>query len=130
MKNEELIKALRHCGKGGDITERCLLCDYYDREPWCESALVNDAADTLEADEKRIADLETALAACRARNGELMPKKGEWIESNTRPRSAQFYCSVCHRTCYDIQPTRDKAWTKRCRYHYCPNCGARMRSAE
>lgn len=51
---------------------------------------------------------------------------GEWQEENRRPRSSMFYCSICHRTAYDIQPTRDKAWKKRCRYAYCPNCGAIM----
>lgn len=51
---------------------------------------------------------------------------GEWVEENTRPRSSQFYCSVCHRTAYDPQPTRSVGWVKRCRYHYCPNCGALM----
>lgn len=54
------------------------------------------------------------------------PKRGEWSEENRRPRSMQFVCSVCHRTAYDPQPTRDKAWRKRCRYSYCPNCGAKM----
>ena len=53
-------------------------------------------------------------------------RHGTWMEENRRPRSAIFYCSECHRTAYDIQPTRDKTWTKRCRYAYCPNCGARM----
>ena len=53
--------------------------------------------------------------------------RGEWIEENTRPRSGMFYCSSCHRTCYDLQPTRLKGWTKRCRYSFCPNCGADMR---
>ena len=53
-----------------------------------------------------------------------MPKEGEWIDENRRTRSSKFVCSTCKRTCYDIQPTRDKAWTKRCRYNYCPNCGA------
>lgn len=53
--------------------------------------------------------------------------RGEWIEENTRPRSGVFYCSSCHRTCYDLQPTRLKGWTKRCRYAFCPNCGADMR---
>jgi len=117
MNNLELIKALRKCGK--QSPDRCWDCEYYDREPWCESALANDAADALETAEQRIAGLEARLS-----------QEGEWIEANTRPRSAQFYCSVCHRTCYDIQPTRDKAWTKRCRYQFCPNCGARMRRGE
>lgn len=57
-------------------------------------------------------------------------KKGVWIEENTRPRSSQFYCSVCHRTAYDPQPTRAKGWVKRCRYAFCPNCGADMREKE
>ena len=48
MNNAELIKALRHCGKGGDVAERCLPCGYYDSEPWCEAALVNDAAAAIE----------------------------------------------------------------------------------
>ena len=55
-----------------------------------------------------------------------LPKRGEWVEENRRPRSSQFVCSECHRTAYDPQPTRDKAWKKRCRYAYCPNCGAKM----
>lgn len=53
-------------------------------------------------------------------------RHGVWTEENRRPKSAMFYCSECHRTAYDIQPTRDKTWEKRCRYAYCPNCGARM----
>lgn len=55
---------------------------------------------------------------------------GEWQEENRRPRSSIFYCSICHRTAYDIQPTRDKAWKKHCRYAYCPHCGARMDGGE
>ena len=37
-------------------------------------------------------------------------KHGEWQEENRRPRSSVFYCSICHRTAYDIQPTRENAW--------------------
>lgn len=55
---------------------------------------------------------------------------GEWIEENSRPRSSQFYCSVCHRTAYDPQPTRSVSWVKRCRYAFCPNCGAKMREEQ
>lgn len=50
----------------------------------------------------------------------------EWMAENSRPKSGAFYCSNCHRTCYDPQPTRAMGWTKRCRYHYCPSCGAKM----
>ena len=116
----ELIKALQ------GASHFALYQECYEKNCYANSGkglccnipkLMADAADALEAAEQRIADLEAQL-----------PKEGEWIESNTRPRSAQFCCSVCHRTCYDIQPTRDKAWTKKCRYHYCPNCGARMRT--
>lgn len=68
---------------------------------------------------------DAAAAAIEALQAQL-PKRGEWIEENRRPRSYQFVCSECHRTAYDPQPTRDKAWRKRCRYAYCPNCGAKM----
>ena len=70
-----------------------------------------------------------AAAAIEALQAQL-PKRGEWVEENRRPRSSQFVCSKCHRTAYDPQPTRDKAWRKRCRYAYCPNCGAYMRKME
>ena len=112
----ELIDALRYCADVDKICTEQTNCGYYGKGFFCQEVLLRDAADALEAAEKRIEELEAQL-----------PKEGEWIEANTRPRSAQFYCSVCHRTCYDIQPTRDKVWTKRCRYNYCPNCGARMR---
>lgn len=76
------------------------------------SAILKDKK-TLE----QIIDEEPSIDAVR---------HGIWIEENPRPRSSQFYCSVCHRTAYDPQPTRIDGWVKRCRYAYCPNCGARM----
>ena len=59
--NAELIKALRKCGKAS--ADRCWSCDYYDREPWCESALANDAADAIE---------------------ELVSGMPKWIDANER----------------------------------------------
>ena len=102
----ELVKALR----GMDTGDSCP-CEYY---MMCEDSdcVLVQAADAIEA-------LQAQL-----------PKRGEWIEENRRPRSSQFVCSECHRTAYDPQPTRDKAWRKRCRYAYCPNCGAKMEVQE
>ena len=104
MNYEELVKALR-------------CCDKY--------ALCNDCPifETCDGDvDKAMAIAAAAIEALQAQ----LPKRGEWIEENRRPRSSQFVCSECHRTAYDPQPTRDKAWRKRCRYAYCPNCGAKM----
>ena len=57
--------------------------------------------------------------------GKAVRKRGEWIEENRRPKSMMFYCSECHRTAYD--PQNHRGGRKRCRYAYCPNCGADMR---
>lgn len=54
---DELVKALRNCGKASE--NRCGDCAYYDREPWCEAVLANDAADAIErlvADRNKLKD--------------------------------------------------------------------------
>ena len=115
---EELIKAIRCEGK---VEEECIAdgCKYFGDDGWCDERKIElDAADALEAAEKRIAELEAQL-----------PKEGEWIEENRRPKSYAFVCSECGRTAYDVQPTRGE-WSKRCRYAYCPNCGARMKGEQ
>lgn len=53
-------------------------------------------------------------------------KHGEWEEVDSTPKGQMFHCSVCHKTAYFPQPTRDKTWKKQCPYTYCPNCGAKM----
>ena len=110
MTNEELIDALRKCGKAS--ADRCWNCDYYDREPWCESALANDAADALEAADKRIAELESQK-----------PKRGDWIEKwRFKTDGTPFHkigdmeCSVCH------GDMLGRYYSK-----YCPHCGALLR---
>ena len=96
----ELIKALRKCGKAS--ADRCWNCDYYDREPWSESALANDAADALEVAEKRIEEIQAQL-----------PKEGEWIDEQ-RGRWIYAKCNLCGK----VQDVRS---------NYCPNCGAKMK---
>jgi hypothetical protein len=120
MTNEELIKALRKCGK--QSPDRCWDCEYYDREPWCESALANDAADALETAEQRIvelntkcADLQSQINSMESEIEELLPKEGEWLSVDDG--ASYFKCSVCGEiNC--------------CRGKYCPDCGSRMRKGE
>ena len=79
-----LIKTLRKCGK--QSPDRCWDCEYYDREPWCESALANDAADALEAAYKRIAELKSSalFAMCIS---QWLPD-GAWMLTLTTARIA------------------------------------------
>ena len=77
MSDEDLIKTLR-CEFYGDDE-----CDKSDCPIWselgCRNGIANRAAaDALEAAEHRIADLETALAACRIQRGEQLPKGNFW----------------------------------------------------
>ena len=108
MNNTELIKALRYCAEHEG-------CNYYiakdcPREStWvcgadCEQILMQDAADALEAADKRIAELEAQL-----------PKEGEWIEDEY----GYIHCSRC-RMEWD-EPEHPQT-------NFCPNCGARMQT--
>lgn len=46
-------------------------------------------------------------------------KRGKWIDGNEGKWNAVYFpkCSVCGTPFYGIETVR---------YHYCPNCGARM----
>lgn len=77
MTNEELIKALRWCGSDDEQHEWCVdesySCPMWNEDrmtDYCKADLMLATADALEAAELRIADLETALAACRVWRGE------------------------------------------------------------
>lgn len=120
MTNAELIAALQT-----DIRE-------IEDDPVNTLRLMWRAADALEAADKRIADLETALAACRARkweqnikpinpHGELremlidgmIDRMGEWLDEQ-RGRWIYAKCNLCGK----VQDVRS---------NYCPNCGAKMK---
>ena len=119
MTNAELIKALRYCAEHEG-------CDYYiakdcpREETWvcgvdCEQILMRDAADALEAADKRIAELEAQI-----------PKEGEWIEDDTTycgADRANYKCSLCGK----IGGTWKRGLTQDELPNYCPNCGAKMK---
>ena len=104
-----------------DAVMKCITAEYNRkatrdglRLAWIEKA-VNDAP-TIKPDMAQYIAYEC---------GKAERKRGKWIEENRRPRSMMFYCSECHRTAYD--PQNHRGGRKRCRYAYCPNCGAEMR---
>ena len=78
--------------------------------------LLHDAADALEAAEKRTADLEAQL-----------PKEGEWLRTDAFPH--RIYCSVCYKTY--VPNDRWQIWVDGdIPKKFCPNCGARMKGEQ
>ena len=118
MTNKELITELR-----GHIREVPL-------------TLLRDAADELEAAEKRIAELSLDCEVLQQKCMELhakIPKEGEWI-MDEHPHDGDCRCSVCliaidamHERNHGLLNalTGGKWWKF---YKYCPNCGAKMRT--
>lgn len=128
MTNAELIAALRCNGKA---VEDCRAdgCPYISAEGWCDESnkMARDAADALEAAEKRIAELERQHGEQLTRNVMLvaqLPKEGEWITTRTEYHDGEIYCSVCN---HDAPTEGDYRQVKT---NYCPNCGARMKGEQ
>ena len=48
-----------------------------------------------------------------------MQATATWVKENSRPKSMKWHCSNCGQLVY-VEPLT------RCKYHYCPNCGAVM----
>ncbi len=100
----ELVKALRyHVNADEGWSYRPIQSLSWD----CIDRIMTDAADAIEAliadvekKESRITGLGNRIFALE----QQLPKRGEWVEENRRPRSSQFVCSECHRTAYDPQP--------------------------
>ena len=130
MENAELIKALRHCANDLPCETESYRCKYADI--WeCNVQLRVDAADALEAAEKRINELESQAAFFDAEKlnyqenieyrderikelEEQMPKEGEWIGIDGTMFSE---CSVCGERHYG------------CETPFCDMCGAKMKGA-
>lgn len=111
MNNAELITELKYCA---NIEKRKLL---------------SDAADAIEAAEKRIAVLEAQMPKLPDRQEFLAkgsfieeplsrPKEGKWeqhiFDGIMGKRPTAWVCTMCN--CLSVYKT-----------DYCPNCGARMR---
>lgn len=75
----------------------------------CPKRIMCDAADALEAAEKRIAELEAQL-----------PKEGEWIWNSD---TGTYHCSECNAT----SPQEDQDGEYIDCPNYCPSCGARCK---
>lgn len=106
MTNAELIKALKDAeGYIRYVAPSCIASDE-------AKEAIRAAADTLEAADKRIAELESQK-----------PKRGEWIEKwRFKTDGTPFHkigdmeCSVCH------GDMLGRYYSK-----YCPHCGALLR---
>ena len=116
MTNEELIKALQ-CASHFALYQDC-----YEKNCYANSGkglycnipkLMADAADALEAADKRIAELEAQL-----------PKEGEWLRTDAFPH--RIYCSVCYKTY--VPNDRWQIWVDGdIPKKFCPNCGSVMK---
>ena len=63
MTNAELIDGLRCCAESTNVVETCAVedCPYHPHSWSCIDDMMRDAADALEAADKRIAELEDDL---------------------------------------------------------------------
>lgn len=125
MNNAELIKALRRCSyttvAGADREDGyCKPCAYFAEDSTditCIDRMMIDAADALEAAEKRIAELSLDCELFQQKCMEMgaqMPKEGEWQGIIIDGQYWAITCSNCHQVGFNA------------RTPYCPNCGARM----
>lgn len=129
MTNAELIDALQ-CTRHFALYQDC-----YEKNCYANSGkglycnipkLMADAADALEAAEKRIAELEAQI-----------PKDGEWIMDGMNEYELSYgcvgyepiyRCSKCGITTESYLRTERPIMPEDADFpNYCPNCGAKMR---
>ena len=131
MDNAELIAALRWCPSHG-----CEGCNALDANGRCTFrgivGVMNDAADLIEAQQARIAELENQDSVEMhkkqvARIAELeaqIPKDGEWIDMGDFAMCS--VCKIAQRKKYR-QYNGGFMWV---RTDFCPSCGSRMAKGE
>ena len=118
MTNAELIKALRRCSymtvADALNEDYCKPCAYYKRgtsNASCIKSMMIDAADALEAAEKRIAGLEAQ-----------MPKEGSWKKIlQNDDGTSDYQCSACLGIIENVPDDDEHPLCS-----FCPNCGARI----
>lgn len=112
MENTEIIKALRCCIVDFNSTQsrRCNECQYriyVDGKRACENKAKHDAADALEAAEKRIAVLEDELRfqldTRRKETAEIERLKAENLKLQKQNRDCGWNCKQCEYVDKDLQ---------------------------
>lgn len=124
MTNAELIKALRWCGSEDEAHEMCVdesySCPMWNEDrmaDYCKAGLMLAAARLIEAQQKRIAELEAQL-----------PKDGEWNIRETASGDVEAKCPKCGFEMLVNQPGNGLLMVSE--LLYCPHCGSRMAKGE
>jgi uncharacterized CHY-type Zn-finger protein len=123
----KLIKALRYCTNEDNVCIKEKNCGYYGKGFFCQDALMNDAADAIEAlqakqkktvtqifgeEQQKWTEYCTALGNRIKELEQQMPKRGEW-ELIDGAEPMRWGCSRCKYLSWETS-------------NYCPRCGAKM----
>jgi hypothetical protein len=113
---DELIKALRYCGNFEDRDGCDEECPYFNDKD-CPKRIMCDAADALEAAEKRIAELEAQLP----KEGECEAKKPKTVKET----EYSFYCD-CPTCRGRLISNVDGEWCAGSFDRFCRMCGQKI----
>ena len=128
MKYEELIKALRYCGKKYFTGDECKNCSLFGTGPLCSDKLKLDAAAAIEALQaelnfykKRLKEWCGVCPDADCSNCEILGH-GHWIPQVTEDggHNDLLDCSLCGESIWNTQKNKK----------FCPNCGAKMQEVQ